>query len=100
MDHLILPTQPIRGLLEFPLLDLEGFDGNDFESFPERDGWHERTVAEWQIAFRTKRKELSALFQKWLYFGYLQMSLNRPIDIKRDFRRLQLESDDSILTTK
>lgn len=70
MDHLILPRNPIGPLIDVPALSLIYYDGGDYATYPEREGWGPRPVAQWQAVFQHPTPEFKAFLQRWLYYGF------------------------------
>ncbi|KAJ9295337.1 hypothetical protein DTO271G3_6160 [Paecilomyces variotii] len=100
MDHLILPRNPAGFRFEVPVLSTTNYDGGDFLTYPNRQGWGPFTVAEWQAIFDNPPDDFLAFLQRWLYFGFIHVRLC-PIDIKTMF--LSHKRDKSglpILTTR
>ncbi|KFY15519.1 hypothetical protein V492_01942 [Pseudogymnoascus sp. VKM F-4246] len=100
MDHLLLPRNPISEPMKVPILSLENYDHGDFNTYPERQGWGTRTVAEWKLIFQTPPPELAAFLQRWLYFGLLEFISNTKIDIASSFVSQDHNQDYPILTTE
>ncbi|KAJ9236796.1 hypothetical protein DTO212C5_238 [Paecilomyces variotii] len=100
MDHLILPSNPAGFRFEVPILSMTNYDGGDFLTYPNRQGWGPFTVAEWQAIFDDPPDDFLAFLQRWLYFGLIHVRLC-PIDVKTVF--LSHKRDQSglpILTTQ
>ncbi|KAL4905581.1 hypothetical protein BDW74DRAFT_177953 [Aspergillus multicolor] len=78
MDHLLLPRKPrLPSLisLHVPILGDEPYDGGDFATYPDRQGWAKRAVRQWQADFEHPSKKFKAFLQRWLYFGLLHALL-------------------------
>lgn len=78
MDHLILPRNPRRQVQKVALLSAEEYDGGDFLTYPERQGWGERTADEWFTMFRcpAKHQPFVAFLERWLLFGMISAFCN------------------------
>ncbi|PYI07807.1 hypothetical protein BO78DRAFT_428660 [Aspergillus sclerotiicarbonarius CBS 121057] len=84
MDHLILPRGPVGFRFEVPILSTQNYDGGDFLTYPNRQGWGPRRVFEWQAVFEAPSIEFKAFLQRWLYFGLIHVWLG-PFDIESTF---------------
>ena len=81
MDHLIA-TRASQGLhFEVPVLSTANYDGGDFLTYPNRQGWGPRPVSEWQAIFQNPSPDFLAFLQRWLYFGFIHVRLC-PVDVK------------------
>lgn len=80
MDHLPQPSDPVHPVVEVPLLSLEPYDGGDLVTYPERQGWAARSLAEWEQLFSQPPRPFCAFLQSWLYFGILECFLGARID--------------------
>ncbi|PWY88049.1 hypothetical protein BO94DRAFT_63427 [Aspergillus sclerotioniger CBS 115572] len=100
MDHLILPKDSTGLRFEIPVLSTENYDGGDFLTYPNRQGWGPRRVSEWQTVFEKPSVEFKAFLQRWLYFGLVHVRFG-PIDVKSTFASEKRdEYGRPILTTK
>jgi hypothetical protein len=94
MDHLILPENPINPLIRVPVLSTVNYDGGDFETYPERQGWGPRAVVEWQTIFDSPPHSLRQFLQRWLYFGLVHAFFRFPSDtftfVTRDHQDLPI----------
>lgn len=90
MDHIPQPLYPIHPAVEVPLLSLEPYDGGDLVTYPERQGWGARSIAEWERIFSQPDRPFCAFLQRWLYFGILESCLGARVD-PRVFARRQLD---------
>ncbi|KAF7587383.1 hypothetical protein BBP40_007349 [Aspergillus hancockii] len=70
MDHLILPRTPANPRLNVPALSFVGYDDGDYDTYPERQGWKSRPVAQWQNLFQSPTPDFKAFLQRWLYYGF------------------------------
>ncbi|RAK96211.1 uncharacterized protein BO80DRAFT_438823 [Aspergillus ibericus CBS 121593] len=84
MDHILLPRGPVGFRFEVPVLSTQNYDGGDFFTYPNRQGWGPRRVCEWQAIFEAPSIEFKAFLQRWLYFGLIHVRLG-PFDIKTTF---------------
>ena len=71
MDLLALPQNPIHPKLEARLRDAEEYDGLEFISYPERQGWRARSVGEWVSIFTKRPTSFVTFLERWLLFGPL-----------------------------
>ncbi len=90
MDHIPQPLHPIHPVVEVPLLSLEPYDGGNLVTYPGRQGWGVRSIAEWEQLFSQPTRPFCAFLQRWLYFGILESFLGARID-PRIFARRQLD---------
>jgi len=100
MDHLILPENPTHGIVEVPVFTTTGYDGGDFETYPERQGWAKQPVAVWRQIFKEPPLEFKAFLQRWLYFGTLEMVLQDRVNVSDFTRPSRQNSPYPALTTK
>jgi Heterokaryon incompatibility protein (HET) len=99
MDHLSLPLKPLHPPLEVRMLDIENYDGGDFTTYPERQGWGTRTHAEWQKVFNRPPRAFIAFLERWLLFGFMDTFFGRRINTA-DFVRYTGNPAYPVLTTK
>ena len=86
MDHIILPSGSSQnGLVKVPLLTSSDYNGENFEAYPEHQGWGVRENRSWRATFAEPTPEFLSFLQRWLFFGVLQTVLVTAIPI-RDFR--------------
>ncbi|KAI1632878.1 hypothetical protein F4809DRAFT_61187 [Biscogniauxia mediterranea] len=71
MDHLILPQNPRHPVFKIAMLSAEEYDGGDFHTYPDRQGWSKRTADEWFNIFRTPEPSFVAFLERWLLFGLM-----------------------------
>lgn len=69
MDHLPFPKRPQNRLQSVLCLAQQDFDGGDFDTYPERAGWGERSREEWIAEFQRKSPELQGFLHTWRFFG-------------------------------
>ncbi|KAI5917645.1 hypothetical protein F4810DRAFT_726824 [Camillea tinctor] len=71
MDHLILPESPRQPVFrkKIALLSAEEYDEGDFSTYPDRQGWGKRPVAEWLNIFRASPLSFASFLERWLLFG-------------------------------
>jgi hypothetical protein len=81
MDHLQVVKDPAFPPIEVPYLCTEEYDGLEWESYPERQGWHMNHLVNADFSGKPT-KETAAMLQTWLYFGVLQETLRITIDMK------------------
>lgn len=56
------------------------YDGGDFLTYPERQGWAKRTLGEWLELFQSPPREFSKFMERWLLFGTLHHYFGDSID--------------------
>ncbi|KAI1499752.1 hypothetical protein F5X99DRAFT_388858 [Biscogniauxia marginata] len=71
MDHLILPKNPIHAAPKVEMREAEVYDGLDFATYPDRQGWRERSVEDWLVIFQRQSESFVAFLERWLLFGPL-----------------------------
>ncbi|KAF5233613.1 hypothetical protein FAUST_8049 [Fusarium austroamericanum] len=71
MDFLPRPQHPLHPCPEITLLSLEQYDGEDFYTYPERQGWGPRTPRKWGECFANPNYKFIAMVERWILFGYL-----------------------------
>ena len=69
MDHLPFPKHPQNRLQSVLCLAQVDFDGGDFDTYPERAGWGERSREEWYAEFQQKSPEFQGFLHTWRFFG-------------------------------
>lgn len=80
MDCLPIPLNPLHPPLEVPATNLENYDGGDFHTYPERQGWGERSAREWNEIFRSPSPVFVAFLERWLLFGMIHIAFtNQPL---------------------
>lgn len=90
MEHLLL-ANGVAPII-FPFLGSEGWDGGDFLSYPQRQGW-DTSLWEWskdEVRLDTRERnldDLASFLQSWLFFGLLGTVLGREIP-SEEFTRL------------
>ena len=104
MEHLLFAggIAPIV----FPFLDSESWDGGDFLSYPQRQGWDssiwDRSDDEDRLdTHRLKFDDLATFLQRWLFFGLLETVLRKKIPFG-DITRLVDDGDEDprrVITT-
>ena len=98
MEHLLF-TDSIAPIV-FPFLGSEGWDGGDFLSYPQRQGW-DTSIWEWsedEVGLDTRGRkfdDMATFLQSWLFFGLLETVLGRKIPVE-EFTRL-MDSDEEDL---
>ncbi|KAF6224812.1 hypothetical protein HO133_010006 [Letharia lupina] len=69
MDHLPVPKCPQNRPQSVLCLAQQDFDGGDFDTYPERAGWGERSRKEWAVEFQRKSPEFQGFLHTWRFFG-------------------------------
>lgn len=69
MEH--IRTQNIHPRIEIPLVDTLEYDGGDFDTYPERQGWDEDLIFTQRDFGQQPLVVVESFFQRWLYFGFL-----------------------------
>ncbi|MCJ1385016.1 hypothetical protein MMC17_008134 [Xylographa soralifera] len=72
MSYLPQPLRPIHQAIQIPIEAVEDYDGGPLSSYPERKGWHNKTVFEWISIFLAPPKPFRAFLETWLFLGVLQ----------------------------
>ena len=94
MDH--LPHLNPSNAIEVPCIVEKVYDGQDFYTYPARNGWSMQDLLKGNLESRTP-EETAAFLQSWLFFGILVEVI--PIPVKMDdFIQKGLER--SFITTK
>jgi hypothetical protein len=93
MDHLPLPADPLEPFYVPYLGEGIEYDGGDFDQYPTRMGWHERTVSEWDELFQHPTKEFEGFLQTWLFFGVLYALSGDENHDRLDMVKSALETD-------
>lgn len=88
MDHLPLPHNPMHEPIEIPCLSTENYDGRDFGTYPDRQGYTPRTIRQWYDIINRPSKEFSAFLQRWLFFGLMEEVLGERIEVSDFIRRV------------
>lgn len=99
MDHLPLPRNPIHPPVQVPCTATEDYDAGPFETYPDRQGWKDRTIKEWHIIFEERQHDLSAFLQTWLYFGLMSTLFGEPIALLEFTRERNVSRGDRIIST-
>lgn len=101
MDHLFLPLNPTHPALDIPLISTEDYDydGGDLFTYPERQGWGPRTIAEWFSIFKASPVPFKAFLERWFVFGVIATLFGKRIRTA-DFIRPGTESTNPMLSTK
>ncbi|KAJ5591438.1 hypothetical protein N7450_005410 [Penicillium hetheringtonii] len=73
MDFLPLPLGTYASSFEVLIENIQDiqYDGGDFLTYPDRQGWTERTVAEWLELFQNPSREFTRFMERWILFGTL-----------------------------
>ncbi|KAJ6258805.1 hypothetical protein Dda_6859 [Drechslerella dactyloides] len=79
MDIQPRPLEPLFPHIEVPILSTEEYDCGDFNTYPERQGWHERSGTEWIAIFKNPPVEFVAFLERWLFFGSLYIAFGDAI---------------------
>lgn len=85
MDHLPLPKNAVKLDIEIPYISSIKYDGQGFDTFPERYGYNygDRGFLQPQGS----GIDLCAFYQTWLYFGLMQEVFSSSIDQESFVRR-------------
>ncbi|KAK6338122.1 hypothetical protein TWF696_001593 [Orbilia brochopaga] len=73
MDIAPRPLNPLHPPIEVPILSDEEYDCGDFNTYPDRQGWTERSGTEWTAIFRNPPVEFIAFLERWLFYGGLHI---------------------------
>ena len=96
MEHLLF-ANGVASII-FPFLACEDWDGGDFLSYPQRQGW-DTSIWEWsedEVRLDThgrKLDDLATFLQSWLFFGLLVTVLGRKIPCE-EFTRLMNDDEE------
>ena len=91
MDHL---GQSFRGLpISIPVLDSKDYQGNDFLTYPEMEGWGSRSARKWCSIFASPSQSFLAFLQRWLFFGVLATVSGDQVPTSLFTRRGTLTTD-------
>lgn len=84
MDFLPLPPDAEASSFEVQIENIQDieYDGGDFSTYPERQGWTERTVGEWLDLFQRPSREFTKFMERWLLFGMLSHFLHGTFEYK------------------
>ncbi|KAI1750278.1 hypothetical protein F4782DRAFT_509859 [Xylaria castorea] len=74
MEYLSLPQNVPHLGMEVPLLEVEDYDGDEFASYPDRQGWQARTSTEWLVLFDKPPRAFGAFMERWLLLGPLSVA--------------------------
>ncbi|KAF3920252.1 hypothetical protein AA313_de0207748 [Arthrobotrys entomopaga] len=88
MDIQPLPKYPLHPPLEVILSNTEPYDGGDFDTYPQRQGWTERTVGEWEELFKNPPLEFATFLERWLLFGALHIAFGDLAPASKFMRKL------------
>ena len=97
MEHLLFANG--MAPIVFPFLGSEGWDGGDFLSYPQRQGW-DTSIWEWsedEVRLDThgrKFDDLATFLQSWLFFGLLETVLGRKIAFEEFTRLMDNDEED------
>ncbi|KAF2023977.1 hypothetical protein EK21DRAFT_15229, partial [Setomelanomma holmii] len=69
------------------------YECDDFNTYPEQQGWSRRTVREWQYLFQNPTREFQAFLQRWLFLGPLT-SLSVLLDHRALMQVLDIDAVD------
>ena len=69
MEH--LRTQGSHSNIVVPLIGALEYDGGEFHTYPERQGWSEDMIFTQRDFSGNPSKSIESFFQTWLYFGFL-----------------------------
>jgi hypothetical protein len=72
MSYLPQPLNPVHQPIQVPCEAVEDYDGGPLAAYPERKGWHNKTILEWISLFMAPPKEFRAFLETWLLFGIVQ----------------------------
>lgn len=97
MEHLLFANGVAP--IVFPFLGSEGWDGGDFLSYPQRQGWN-TSIWEWsedEVRLDTRGRkfdDLATFLQSWLFFGLLVTVLGRKIPFEEFTRLMDNDEED------
>ncbi|KAF5664289.1 heterokaryon incompatibility protein [Fusarium heterosporum] len=76
MQCVPLPKSPIHSNTEIRLFSDEGYDGKEFNTYPDRQGWSARPTEDWERLFNDPSPEFVALIERWVFFGFASHALS------------------------
>ncbi|KAF3904645.1 hypothetical protein ABW21_db0206422 [Orbilia brochopaga] len=79
MDIQPRPLNPLYPVIEVPILSTEEYDCGDFTTYPDRQGWTERSGTDWTAIFKNPPVEFIAFLERWLFFGSLHIAFGDAI---------------------
>jgi hypothetical protein len=104
VNHIPLPRNPALGYLEVPCLTDQEYDELDPETFPERQGYQDRTARDWKTMFERPTPKFVAFMQLWRYFGYIRLmfpfaTMERLTRVKGNGKRV-FDTSNLVATTE
>ncbi|KAH5524331.1 hypothetical protein HBI24_056980 [Parastagonospora nodorum] len=78
MDHIPLPKNPTWGRIDIPCITEDDYDGGNYETYPARQGYVDRTLHEWADFFLAPPVGYDSFMQRWRYFGFVASVLRIP----------------------
>jgi hypothetical protein len=97
MDHLLVPENTIVSHPDIPYLRGFEYDGGEFQSYPDRQGFDKGCLVRGERDLYHSDKETAAFLQSWLFFGLLWKVLGVSIDVN-DYLRTASDSKFMITT--
>jgi len=110
MDHLLMDGTIPPIVVPYLLPDNFTYDGEDFDGYPERQGWdftiwrkddrtrHNIDIEKWLEGSDRDESHLLAFLQAWLFFGLLACALDTQVNVE-DFVRFSDVPGDKLITT-
>ena len=91
MDHF---WQRVHGLpIDVRILGSKDYQGTEFLTYPEEEGWGSRSVEVWYIVFESPSPGFLAFLQRWLFFGLLATASGDQVPTSLFTRRGNLTTD-------
>ena len=69
MEHIKTHDSSLK--IEIPLVGSMEYDGGEFDTYPERQGWNEEAIFTHRDFGNVSSVMVETFFQTWLYFGFL-----------------------------
>ncbi|KAK5943200.1 hypothetical protein PMZ80_004206 [Knufia obscura] len=88
MDWIPRPAKTVRKLPEVPCLSEEDYDHEEWQSYPERQGYQPRSAEAWINFFQKTTAAFSAFVERWLFWGALEHILDKHLAIEHYKRPL------------
>ncbi|KAI6080600.1 hypothetical protein F4821DRAFT_251190 [Hypoxylon rubiginosum] len=99
MQCIPLPQTPIHPatVIQLDSSYVQGYDGQGFSTYPDRQGWPKRATSEWALLFETPPRDFVTFLERWLFFGLVQTAF--PVEAS-SFITFAGSPDFPILTTE
>lgn len=98
MDHLPLPSRSSEIYDDALCYTSEPYDGGDWFSYPERQGFGRKTTKEWFMIFDNPTRDFLGFLQRWLFFGTLETFIGCKVPVE-SFTRQRTNPTRNVITT-